>query len=496
VNVLTILVFALVPVAAIWFIHRYAVNVIINDQWTDIDIIRRAHSGSLSFAALWAQHNENRILFPNLIVLVLAYTTHFNIVVEDYLSLVLLSVTTGLLIMAHKRRCPSMQWIWYFPVILSFLSFDVLASALFGFLFSWFLVLLALAIAIYLLDRPVLTWLALSAAVCAAVIGSFSSLQGLLIWPTGLVLLYLRRRSMAFALVWMGSAVTACTLYFLNFNFAASGEHDSYVLGHPLAAAKYYFFAVGDVIGVRLQPAYRHSGAQVEVHAAGVLIVAIAVWAIVHGFRSGRSGASPIGVALIVFGLLFIASITLGRLPMGESNASRYLPFEVTIWVGAYLALFDRPVGWSHDERSMWALRVDYLLGIRTRRPGDDNVNQLPPLRWQQLIRLMGRLTLIGIIIVQIVSGPYIGLIDARGWHRREVKVAHVTLTINQASDGLVETVLGSYSAQFIRQMANFARQDELSLFASPTSGRGSEGSARDQVAWIPERALKLRSRR
>ncbi len=466
------MVFVLAAAAAFWFIHRYAVNVIINDQWTDIDVIRRAHSGSLSFGALWAQHNENRILFPNLVVLALAYTTHFNIIVEDYLSVLLLSVTTGLLVLAHKRRCPSMQWILYCPVVLAFLSFDVLASALFGFLFSWFLVLLALAVAIFSLDRSELTWLGLSAGVVAAVVGSFSSLQGLLIWPAGLVLLYLRRRSVAFGLVWVGSAVITWTLYFLNFNFAASGGDNSYALDHPLAAVKFFFFAIGDVIGVRLQPAYRHSGAQTEVHAIGVLIFAIAVWAIVHGFRSGRSGASPIGVTLIVFGLLFVASITLGRLQMGESNASRYLPFQVTVWVGAYLALFDRPVRWTKEDRSIWALRLDRLLGIRSRPPGEEQEgSQLPPLRRQQLVPLIPRLILICLMIVQIVSGPYIGLIDARGWHKRELKIAHVTLNINQASDAVVQTVLGSYSAHYIRQMAEFARQERLSLFATPSSG-------------------------
>ena len=126
------------------------------DQWADINVIMHAHDGTLSFATLWDQHNENRILFPNLIVLALAYTTHFNIVVEDILSGIFVIVTTALLIVAHRRRSPTLPWILYCPVALVFLSFSPLATTLFGFLVSWYLVMVALAVALFLLDRATL----------------------------------------------------------------------------------------------------------------------------------------------------------------------------------------------------------------------------------------------------------------------------------------------------------------------------------------------------
>ena len=101
-----------IPVAAhFWFIHRYGVNMIWNDAWTDINVIEQAHKGNLSLAVLWQQHTENRILFPNLIVVALAYTTHYNVIVEEYLSGVMLVATTALLIMAHRRRAPGMAWL-------------------------------------------------------------------------------------------------------------------------------------------------------------------------------------------------------------------------------------------------------------------------------------------------------------------------------------------------------------------------------------------------
>ena len=47
-----------------------------------------------------------------------------------------------------------------------------------------------------------------------AVIGSYSSLQGLLIWPVGLLLLYQRNRSRRMLLTWLACAVVAVGVYF------------------------------------------------------------------------------------------------------------------------------------------------------------------------------------------------------------------------------------------------------------------------------------------
>ncbi len=97
-------VLALPAVALLWFIHRYAVNMVFADQWHDIHIIALSHSGALTLGDLWAQHGENRVLVPDLLVLALAHTTHFNVVYEDYASGFLLIATAALLILAHRRR--------------------------------------------------------------------------------------------------------------------------------------------------------------------------------------------------------------------------------------------------------------------------------------------------------------------------------------------------------------------------------------------------------
>ena len=100
-----------VPVLAyFWLINRYGSNVLWHDQFDDIATISHLYSHTLTFGTLWTQHDENRILFPNLIVLFLGLTTHLNVSVEEYLSGFMLVATMVLLTLALGSGHPLRTW--------------------------------------------------------------------------------------------------------------------------------------------------------------------------------------------------------------------------------------------------------------------------------------------------------------------------------------------------------------------------------------------------
>lgn len=153
--------------------HAYGVNTIWVDQWYDVALLKTAYSGHLTLSALWAQHTENRILFPNLVVLLLAKATHFNIVDEEFLSAITLVGSTVLLIIGHRRWSPRAPLIFYLPVAILMLSFVQSGNTLWGFQFAWYLVLLALCVAVVLCDHPRWNWLIAAGAMIAAIVGSY-----------------------------------------------------------------------------------------------------------------------------------------------------------------------------------------------------------------------------------------------------------------------------------------------------------------------------------
>jgi len=76
-----------------YFVHRYGVDLPWWDEWDALLIpLQLFDSGRLTFTALFAQHNEHRMLFPRLITLANAMLFHWNRTAEMYVTVVLLIV--------------------------------------------------------------------------------------------------------------------------------------------------------------------------------------------------------------------------------------------------------------------------------------------------------------------------------------------------------------------------------------------------------------------
>jgi len=448
-------------------IHAYGVNAIWFDQWDDINVI--AHP---TWSVLWMQHNEHRIFFPNLIVLALAHTTHLNIHIEDYLSGIMLMAAVGFFIAAHKRRSRSASWLYYCPVVIVMSSFVQAGNALWGFQMAWYLVLVALAGVLFLLDRPMLNGWVMTGAIAAAVVGSFSLLQGLLIWPAGLVLLYIRSRPKNMVIVWTGAGVASGFLYFYHYNSTTAGSHYSFVFAHPVLGLEFFFSAIGDVVGEQLPVIGRNNG----VLALGVIIVAVAIWVLInYGIRRNQQG-SAIGVALICFGLLFAVTITLGRAVYGlfYADASRYTTFDLLIVVGCYLAIRDR-----HPSRARRMRPNRTQSQIEDSTEGDVLDLATPQTtterRSNDTMLVLIRAVVTFTVIVLFVYGIKNGLAQARAWSGKLSEAAAVTVNIDKAPDDVVAGVLypqpapTSLSAETtsIRRLAQVARTRDLSVFAT-----------------------------
>jgi Bacterial Ig domain len=436
---LTVLLFALPVALYLWLISADGVDMLRADQWFDVDLIQSSLTGHLSLSMLWAQHGDNRIFFQNLVTLLLGHVVHYNVTVEEFISAALLIGATALLIVTHRRRAPKIPWIAYVPVAIVLLSVAQSGDTLFGFQVGWYLIMAALSVALFLLDRPVLTRVAFCLAVAAGVVASFSSLQGLFVWPVGLALLLQRSRTRWYVLSWIASAAATTALYFFNWNTQESGGV-SYGLRHPAETLRFFFFAIGDVVGVQV-PNSPH-GLQYATLVLGVVIVGAALWLLVKfGFRVDESSSRPIGVALIWFGLLFAAAIAAGRSSFGLSDAgtTRYVTFDLLILVGSYLVVLER----SPQNES-------------------DSVH---PLRW-----LSGATVVVAVLVgIQVVVGTANGVANGGDYRNYETTGAVVTANIRQAPDGLVTSQLGAgfESAGFIRRMANDARIHHLSLFST-----------------------------
>jgi hypothetical protein len=470
-------VLLLIPVALyVWFVHEYGVNAIYYDQWDNVALLTHSNLGFTSYAGhtslgmLWSQHNENRMLFPNLVVFALRDLTHFNVLIELYLSAVLLVIAMSLIILAHRRDLVSTRWIAYLPVAFLILSLGQAGDTLFGFQLAWYLILLALAAAIFLLDSPRLSWFVLLAAIGTAVVGSYSSLQGILIWPAGLVVLLLKHRQRPFLLTWIASAIVTTFVYFYHFHFSGTGSGGSgYLFAHPWPVVEFFFFNVGDILGKPLAQTPGASDPLIVV--LGVTVVLLAVVSLIVYGRSSQPSKSPVGPALICFGVLFAATVTLGRSHFGLSAASqsRYVTFNLLILAGCYLCLLQPSPPSQPDIAMMTAGEVSAIGHVvdMSGRTAQGQVGQ----RVLKGLRLLAFLLIVWVVIGGAENGIHAG----PGFRQSQQLAALVAVHAQDAPNTLVTSALfpNQYiGADNIRSLAEAAKDNGLSFFATSEGGR------------------------
>lgn len=463
---LTILGFGLPLAVYACVIAHFSANVIALDQWSDVRVITKTWTHPFDWSAYWVPHNENRMFFPNIVAVVLAHTVHFNIQVEEWLSAAMLVVATALFLWSHKRRSRSTPWLYYCPV--AFLAFSLVQyeDTLWGFQLAWYLIFLSLAVAVMLLDRTKLGWIAFVGAVGAAVVGSYSSVQGLLIWPVGLILLYHRRRPLAIYLAWVTAATATFVLYYHHFENKAGGRFPHFSYYHPELALKFYLFLVGDVLG-SVQTARHHPGdATVTAFGAVLVILAVAIL-LVFGIRRDEHGGGPIGVVLICFGLLFALLVTQGRAFDGYvgASASRYTLFDLLIPMGIYLTLLGRlPAKASVDSASQ--------IPPPDRDPSAQIGARARVLAWIDHTGVKWAMaTVVVVIVVQVAIGTPNGLSGAGT--RRVDEIARVRALTNPhgISNADVKDVDPFVRVSFGRRLIKDAKKYHLSLFGEGQPG-------------------------
>ena len=383
----------------------------------------------------------------------------------------MLVASTFLLIHAHKRRSPAVPWLYYCPVVILACSVVQYGATLWGFQMAWYLVLLALALVVVLMDRNELTVPTLALAIGAGVIGSFSSLQGLLVWPVGMVLILYRGRSRPIVAAWIVAAGVTTALYLYHLNIKAGSVLPSSLTHHSVSPA---FFHLRDW-GCAWRP--NQAGRKQRWNfVLGLVIVVVALAALgLCGLRRDKTSASPVGAALICFGLFFSIVVCPRTARTG---------------------LLGRKFFGLHDLRCMDTDRRVHGFARPesqvTRREAD------PPKRsFRAVLIVEGRNTyryaiwlVLAFMVLQSVIGIGNGLDGARTIHAAELKSASTAQNINRVSDLEILDNLNFYQPPALTRMqVHIAEALHLSLFAGTRHSRGAgmySGQRKNQTAQRP----------
>jgi hypothetical protein len=276
-------------------------NVLQLDDWSVIPLVHASLHGHLSPGALWVLHNQNRMFLPNLIYVGLGVVTHDNTSVVIVLSAIVFVLTYAVFLVSFRsylgRPLTPLMVLVLGAVWFSIIDWQ---NALWAFQFAWYLILCFLIAMIYCLQRR---WFVVALAL--AVLASFSSFQGLALWPVGVIVLVWQSRHWdRRVLIWSGAAAVTAVGYFWHYSARSAPTHS------PVPMVQFLLVELGEVVpranALRLHELF------------GAVILAAAVYVVIQSVRHDRD-ALP--VALITFGLVFDVFIAVGRagLPLSVS---------------------------------------------------------------------------------------------------------------------------------------------------------------------------------
>src|ERR1035438_4142148 len=172
-------ILALLPLAfLIWVVVQYAVVVPYLDQWELVPLLEKTYHGNLTFSDLWAQHNEHRLIFPQIIMLLLARLTRWNIHYELAVNIILaLGIFTVFLhqVKITGRKLGLAGLPGAIPAVsLIVFSISQYQNWLWGWQLQMLLNLLAVVVGIVLLANDTFRWWKFAAAASLGIVATYS----------------------------------------------------------------------------------------------------------------------------------------------------------------------------------------------------------------------------------------------------------------------------------------------------------------------------------
>jgi len=298
----------LIPVLLlIGFVANFSVNVPVDDEWRLASLFQKIAQGNVTFNDFWALHSNHRIVFPKIIIAVLAFASRWNINYQLCLSIGLAAITFIAMYKLSSMQVKNVaDDLWHLANILTCILLCSLVQHenwLWGFQLAWFFVNFCFVAAVYalvsnhkllpniaVLNRmkysrdttlpcpyPIsaLHYLRISIAALFCFIASFSLAQGLLSWLAAIPAVAAlegnaaqkRKRTIA----WMLLFVATCAVYSIDYHPSRKASIIS-LLNKPLVVIDYFLSLLGS-------PIVRSPGISAFV---GLVIFAIFVFFVVY----------------------------------------------------------------------------------------------------------------------------------------------------------------------------------------------------------------------
>jgi hypothetical protein len=337
-------------------IVKYSVNVPVTDQYEFVPIFQSLDHGHIPWGSFWAQHNEHRVVFPNIILVSMARLTHWNIYAEIYLSFITACIgflgIVGIL-RRHINDGP-LRWAALFLCSAVFFSPVQWENWLWGWQFEWFLCIACIIWTLNLIDRldPKSKLRRLILPGIIAFVANFSLGSGFLAWIVGLLIMAVKRFRFAQLRAWAIAACMSIGLYYFHYHKPDDGLSSTSFLGDIPHFIKYYLAYLG-------RPISDDSRVAVFAGFYVLAVFAILVALIMYKKRLAQMIA-PISIGLLGLGTGVLTGMARFDYGIAGALSSRYTAFSGLIIIAIIIMAVSLISGWM--PKRIKAFKVSFVV--------------------------------------------------------------------------------------------------------------------------------------
>ena len=337
----------IVALLTLVFILLNGVSVPFADEWWYAPLVKMVGSGQASFMDFWSPNNEHRMVIPRLVFSILAVLTHWNsrvpMIAAWLVVIMAMIVLFSQFRMLQLRAHPGLWVVIVGTSAMALFSLVQLENWLWAFQFAFFFIQFAVVVSLVTLCRSNLAlWFRLLTATTLAVAASFSSAQGLLVWPVLMLTLCLTNDSLRKKCIGLLCLLILAGVTFLLYlkGLSHSGElqlRTDQILAKPQLPFVGFLGLVGSPLVHWISFEHRPHRAWF-VGLAETILFLFLTWMIIR--RRKLPEAAP-WLGLGFYAYLFCLVTTYGRLGMGYTGGfltSRYTT-HVTLLSIAILGL-------------------------------------------------------------------------------------------------------------------------------------------------------------
>ena len=344
---------------------HYGVNTPYYDEWDMVPLFQKVDHHELFFKDLWAQHNEHRIVFPKIVILMAAYITHWNIKAELLISICFAVASVCLLYLMVIKKINNKRLKVAALTLVTILFFSPVQwdNWLWGWQVEWFMCITFILLSIFLLNELADTRkvkIVFTLALLAAFGATFSLGSGIVIWAIGLFILLTQKLKKPILLGWVGAAVFSTVLYYYHYHKPAGSPSKTIFLHEPVAFIRYLFAFFGRPVSDIIEVA--------TLTGSIFLFLGATLFYLAHQRRTQIKKFLP-WLSIMIFAILAGCITAVSRLGFGveQSMSSRYTAISLLYLIGLVglsASLLDRDTRTKKSKRetkNFWTMSLVFV---------------------------------------------------------------------------------------------------------------------------------------